>query len=52
MHTSYLIGLGFFTASLLFFKHWKKKESSQQGLQFICHPTAIFVLKINSNKKA
>lgn len=50
MHTSYLIGLGFFTASLLLFKQLRKRNSSRQIPQFLCNPTAIFVLEINPNK--
>ncbi len=45
MRTSHLIGLGCLTISLLLLQHLRKKNSSRP-IQFICHPTAIFVLEI------
>lgn len=50
MHISHLIGLGCFTASLLLFQHLRKKNSSRPIPQFICNPTAIFVLEIKNKR--
>lgn len=52
MRTFYLIGLGFLTASFLLFKQLRKRSSSRQIPQFICNPTAVFVLEINPTEQA